>query len=196
MKSLGLYRGEATGTFDAATENAVKKAEKGLGVKVDGIAWPGVIRLLGVGEITGREITRDSSKYQLKLEVKQSSEQKDAYTEGDELVFDWRLTNTAKRSASTKTRVFEFDIVKAVRQKDELLVNAGKLNAGKSFSGTYTYTVTRKDVEAGRVSFGFTAKGSIGGNAAYSNTVMFVNVCVPEEPGEDGSHFSEEDIDE
>ena len=177
LKKLGLYRGEVTGKFDNATENAVKKAEKGLGVKSDGIAWPGVLRLLGAGDITGNEITRDSSKYLLRLEVKQSSEREDAYSTGDELVFDWKLTNSAKKSACSKTRIFEFDIVKAVRQKDALLEDIGTLKAGESVSGTYVYRVTEKDVLAGRFSLGFTAKGTISGNAASSNTVMFVNAC-------------------
>ena len=177
LKDLGLYKGEITGNFDKATEEAVKKAEKGLGVKSDGIGWPGVLRLLGVGEITGNEITRDSAKYLLRLEVKQTSRRKDVYSAGDELKFEWILTNSAKKSSCKKTKAYEFDIKKAVRQKDVLLENAGTLKAGESASGTYIYTVTEEDAEAGRFSLGFAAKGTIGGNAASSNTVMFVNAA-------------------
>ena len=49
---LKLYKGTVSGTYDQATENAVKKAEKGLGLKADGIGWPGLLKLLGIGEIT------------------------------------------------------------------------------------------------------------------------------------------------
>ena len=177
LQVLGLYKGEATGEFDKATENAVKKAEKNLGVKSDGIAWPGVLKLLGVGEITGKQITRDSAKYLLRLEVQQISRRKDVYAAGDELKFQWVLTNSAKKSACKKTKAYEYDIKKAVKQKDTLLESAGTLKAGESVSGEFVYTVTEEDAEAGRFCLGFTARGSIGGNAANSNTVMFVNAA-------------------
>ena len=177
LSKLGLYKGKITGEFDKATENSVKKAEKNLGVKSDGIAWPGVLRLLGVGEIDGKQITRDSAKYLLRLEVQQVSRRKDVYSAGDELKFRWVLTNSAKKSSCKKAKAYEFDIKKAVRKKDVLLENAGTLKAGESVSGEFVYKVTEEDAEAGRFSFGFTAKGSIGGNAANSNTVMFVNAA-------------------
>ena len=177
LQAFGLYKGEITGEFDKATENSVKKAEKNLGIKSDGIAWPGVLRLLGVGEINGKQITRDSAKYLLRLEVQQISRRKDVYSAGDELKFRWVLTNSAKKSSCIKTKAYEFDIKKAVRKKDVLLENAGTLKAGESVSGEFVYKVTEEDAEAGRFSFGFTAKGSIGGNAANSNTVMFVNAA-------------------
>ena len=177
LQALGLLKGEPTGEFDKATENAVKKAEKNLGVKSDGFAWPGVLKLLGVGEIDGKQITRDSAKYLLRLEVQQTSRRKDVYAAGDELKFEWVLTNSAKRSACGRTKAYEFDIKKAVKQKDALLENAGKLKAGESVSGEFVYTVTEEDAEAGRFCLGFTARGTIGGNAANSNTVMFVNAA-------------------
>ena len=177
LGKLGLYKGEITGDFDKATENSVKKAEKNLGVKSDGIAWPGVLRLLGVGEIDGKQITRDSAKYLLRLEVQQVSRRKDVYSAGDELKFQWVLTNSAKKSSCKKTKAYEFDIKKAVRKKDVLLENAGTLKAGESVSGEFVYKVTEEDAEAGRFCIGFTAKGSIGGKAANSNTVMFVNAA-------------------
>ena len=179
LAALKLYKGPVSGEYDQATENAVTKAEKGLGLKADGIAWPGVLKLLGVLETTGKEITRDSAKYLLRLEVQQTSRRKDVYFAGDELKFEWVLTNSAKRSACTHTKAYEFDIRKAVRQKDTLLENAGKLKAGESVSGVFVYTVTEEDAAFGRFSLGFTAKGSIGGNAASSNTVMFVNAAGP-----------------
>lgn len=177
LQALGLLKGEPTGEYDKATENAVKKAEKNLGVKSDGFAWPGVLKLLGVGEIDGKQITRDSAKYLLRLEVQQTSRRKDVYAAGDELKFEWVLTNSAKRSACRKTRAYEFDIKKAVKQKDALMEDAGRLKAGESVSGEFVYTVTEEDAEAGRFCLGFTARGSIGGNAANSNTVMFVNAA-------------------
>ena len=177
LQALGLLKEEPTGEFDKATENAVKKAEKNLGVKSDGFAWPGVLKLLGVGEIDGKQITRDSAKYLLRLEVQQTSRRKDVYAAGDELKFEWVLTNSAKRSACGRTKAYEFDIKKAVKQKDALMENAGTLKAGESVSGEFVYTVTEEDAEAGRFCLGFTARGSIGGNAANSNTVMFVNAA-------------------
>ena len=177
LTDLKLYKGSISGEYDKATENAVTKAEKGLGLKADGIGWPGVLKLLGVKETTGKEITRDSSKYLLRLEVQQTSRRKDVYFAGDELKFGWVLTNSAKKSSCTKTKTYEFDIRKAVRQKDVLLENIGTLKAGESVSGTFVYQVTVEDAAFGRFSLGFTAKGSIGGNTASSNTVMFVNTA-------------------
>ena len=56
-------------------------------------------------------------------------------------------------------------------------MGAGTLKAGESVSGEFVYKVTEEDAEAGRFCIGFTAKGSIGGKAANSNTVMFVNAA-------------------
>ena len=177
LKALRLYKGEITGEFDKATEDSVKRAEKKLGIKSDGIAWPGVLKLLGIGEITGEQISRAAAKYLLQLEVQQTSRRKNTYCAGDELKFQWILTNSAKKSSSVKTRVYEFDIKKAVKQKATLLESAGTLKAGESVSGEFVYIVTEEDAEEGRFGLGFTIKGTIGGNAVSSNTVMFVNAA-------------------
>ena len=46
LKTLGLFKKDASGKYDRATADAVKKAEKGLGLKQDGICWPGLRKLL------------------------------------------------------------------------------------------------------------------------------------------------------
>ena len=40
LAALGFLKKDITGTYDKATIEAVKKAQKGLGLKQDGICWP------------------------------------------------------------------------------------------------------------------------------------------------------------
>ena len=49
LKELGYYGGETDGVFGAATQNAVKKFQKSVGLTADGIAGSKTLLYLGLG---------------------------------------------------------------------------------------------------------------------------------------------------
>ena len=183
LKTLGLFKKDASGKYDRATADAVKKAEKGLGLKQDGICWPGLRKLLmgpggedWEGGIGGGDdgAGPDPSKYKLQLTVTRTSPKKDYYAIDDEITYEWTLTNTAKTKC-TKAKMYFFDIdKKLVKQKEVAIEDIGTLKPGESATGTYTYKVTKEDVLAGKFRHGFIGRGNIGGKAA-SNPRMFTH---------------------
>ena len=189
LKILGFFKKDITSKYDKATIDAVKKAEKGLGLKQDGICWPGLSKLLGLkkalaagaeepGGIGGggdeEGIGPSPEKYKLQLEVKKTSPKKDYYSLGDELVYEWTLTNASKTATCKKTKMYYFDIKKSIKQKEQLIEDIGSLKPGESAIGTFTYTVTSEDVLNGKFSLGFVGKGNMGGNVV-SNEAMFTH---------------------
>ena len=176
LKARGFFSGKLTSKFDAETVKGVKKAEKSFDLAQDGIAWPGFLRMLGLGGIGGDGITKDPSKFTLQLDVKQTSPKKTYYSLGDEITYSWELTNASTKSTSKNTVVYHYDGSKS-SSKDKAIAKPGTLVAGASASGTYTYTVTKEDVLAGKFSHGFVASGKIGGKSAKSNSVLFVNAA-------------------
>ena len=184
LKLLGLYKKELTGKFDRATIDAVKKAEKGLSLKQDGIAWPGLRKLLlGPGKKGGlgggdpeNGIGPDPSKYKLQLKVKRTSPQKDYYNVDDKITYEWTLTNTSTKASCKKTKVYYYDInYKGAKQKEVEIEDIGTLKPGESATGTYVYTVTKEDVINGKFRHGFIGRGNLGGGKTASNTVMFTH---------------------
>ena len=185
LKALGLYKKELTGKFDKATIDAVKKAEKGFSLKQDGIAWPGLIKLL-LGPKKGKDdgigggdpedgIGPDPSKYKLQLTVKRISPEKDYYSVDDKITYEWTLTNASTKTACKKTKMYFFLINnKAVKQKEVEIEDIGTLKAGESATGTYVYTVTKDDVLNGKFRHGFIGRGNMGGKVA-SNPRMFTH---------------------
>ena len=177
LQAEGLYKGEISGVFDKKTEEAVKKAERELDLKQDGIAWPGLQQLLGVMPSDSEGITKRTSGQLLQLEVRQTSPEKKVYRAGDVVEYAWTLTSEAKRSEFRKTRMLHFDGRKAGKQIEEEIQDVGTLKAGESAEGTFTYTVTEADAAAGQFSHGLIARGTIDGKATAANWVVFVQPC-------------------
>lgn len=194
LKVLGFFKKDLTGKYDKPTIEGVKKAEKGLGLKQDGICWPGLSKLLGLSKVMSapapeapgasesaeaaeaaeKGIGPSPEKYKLQLEVTKTSPKKDYYSLGDELVYEWTLTNASKTATCKKTKMYYFDIKKGIKQKEQLIEDIGSLKPGESAIGTFTYTVTSEDVLNGKFSLGFVGKGNMGGNVV-SNEAMFTH---------------------
>ena len=175
LAGMGLFKGKASGDFDKATASAVKKAQKSLGHKQDGVGWPGLLKLLGLFGKMGDPITEDPSKYKLQLEVIQTSPKKDYYAVGDKLTDQWTLTNVSTKSTAKNLSVAVFAGLTPKKSTDTVIDHPGDLEKGASTSGTYTYEVTKKDALAGKFTFGFIARGKLGKNNVDSNKVCFVN---------------------
>ena len=180
LKALGLFKKDLSGKYDKATAEAVKKAEKGLGLKQDGICWPGLRKLLigdgGIGGGDDEGIGPDPSKYKLQLSVKRTSPKKEYYEVDDQITYEWTLTNASK-STCKKTKMYHFDIdSKGNKKKEAAIEDIGTLKAGESATGTYTYTVTKDDVLTGKFRHGFIGRGNLGGKAA-SNPCMFMHAA-------------------
>ena len=179
LKSLGFYKGEETGDYDKATAAAVKKAEKEWDLPADGVAWPGVLNMLGMGGgIGGDGVTEDPANFKLKLDVKQTSPKKDYYTAGDEITYEWTLTNgSTKKNTAKDAKVCHFSGKKSDQKTDEVIAEQEALKVGESVSGSYTYTVTGEDVLSGTFSQGFIARAKMGGKQMSSNKWVFTNAA-------------------
>ena len=176
MTSMGVYSGKISGSFDKKTVGGVKKLQKNLKLKQDGVGWPGLLKMLGMGGMGG-PITDDPSGYKLQLVVKQTSAQQEYYSSGDKLTYQWTLTNASKKNDARNLKLFHFAGLTPSKKTDETIDEPGVLKSGESVSGTFTYTVTKKDALAGKFTFGFIARGKLGGNNMESNKVCFVNAA-------------------
>jgi hypothetical protein len=181
LKTMGIYQPDPTGQFDNPTIEAVRKVQKRLGLKADGIGWPGLIKiLLGAeyaeegwdeNEGAGPEL----SNYKLQFEIRKTSPAKESYAAGDELTFEWTVKNTSK-AACQKAKVYSYRIDRSgKRETEKAAEDIGTLKPGESASGTCTYTVTAEDAASGKFRYGFIIRGNIGGKAA-SNPRLFMHI--------------------
>lgn len=180
LKKMGIYKKDPTGQYDNATIEAVRKIQKNLGMKADGVGWPGLIKiLLGTEYMEGWDENEgtgpDLTGYKLQMVIKKISPVQETYSAGDELTYEWTLTNTAK-AACTKAKIYRYGIdKKGKKQAETAAEEIGTLKPGESVSGTFTYTVTEEDAAAGKIRYGFIVRGNIGGKAA-SNPHLFMHV--------------------
>ena len=174
LTALGLYKGKITGEYDNATAEAVKKFEKSVGMKQDGICWPKVKKLLGLGRGASDPISSDPTKGKLKLEAVVNSPRSDDYIPGDQISIQWTLTNTSQRNDAKSVRFYRFTGQKANKSKDLEITQQEALAKGENFSDTYVYTVTPEDVEHSEFVLSFIARCKFGSSNAESNTVRFV----------------------
>ncbi|MBO7662545.1 MAG: peptidoglycan-binding protein [Clostridia bacterium] len=177
LGSMGLYSGAPSGDFDKKTVSAVKKLQKNLKHKQDGVGWPGLLKLLGLHGGLGDGITDDVSGYKLQLTVVQTSAKQSYYAVGDQLEYKWTLTNASKKNDAKNLNVAFFSGLLPSKKTDQVIDQPGTLPKGDSVSGTYTYTVTKKDALTGKFTFGFIARGKLGSSNVDSNKVCFVNAA-------------------
>lgn len=179
LLSLGLYKGKLSGDFDSATLSAVKKFEKKLNIKQDGIAWPYVLKMLGLGGLGGigggdEPEYSDTSKVKLLLEAVQVSDSKEYYNVGDQITFKWTLTNKAASQNAMAVRTYLFRGYTPKKSTDTEIAQPETLIPGESFSEEYIYTVSKEDALAGHFIVGFISRCRFGSKNAESNTVIFV----------------------
>ena len=190
LAAQGAYKGLVTGNYDYATGNAVRRLEGNWGLDQDGVAWPGFLRMLGLPGLAGRKageaVTKDPDGYKIRLYVKQISEEKEYYSAGDQLTYEWTLTNGSERNTLKDAALFHFDGRKSVRKTDEQVALEEAMETGSSINGTYTYTVKKDDVSAGMFSHGFQVRGILSGKEYQSNTIVFVNASGAEATGKKG----------
>ncbi len=193
LKAEGYLTGKITGVFDKDTINAVKKMEKAFDLPQDGIGWPGLRMLLGLGGSGGdgefeggmgggpgdeaEGISVYSGKYKLQLSVKRISEAKEYYTVGDEITYEWTLKNASTKSPSKNTKMFFFKGTKYDKATAELIEDIGDLGKGAEWYGTYKYTVTTDDALSGKFRVNFIGTGKLGTSAVKSNPVWFVHMA-------------------
>ena len=171
---LGHFDGKDSGKYDKKTVSAVKRFQKQKGLRQDGIAWPETRRALdGIGG--GGPVTESTEKYYLHLSVEQISEKKDVYAVGDQLTFQWTLTNAAKKSQAVNLHVYTYKTANLPKGGEQEIAQADDLAPGGSASGTYIYTVSAGDLITGKFVNGFVGRGKIGRNANRTNTVVFLN---------------------
>ena len=181
LANLGLYKGKIVGEYGNATAAAVSKFEKNyLGMKQDGIAWPKVLRALGVagkqnpdGGDDHEAVSTDTSNVKLLLEAKRVSPLTGSFAAGDTITIQWTLTNRTAKDKASSIHVYRFAGMKADKKKDAAIAEHDALEPGESLSGTYEYTVTAADAEAGRFTVGFIARGRIRKKGTESNRVWF-----------------------
>ncbi len=157
LAELGLYKGKISGEYGSATVSAVKSFEKSyLGMKSDGVAWPKVLK--GLGLPAAGPVSSDTSKVKLQLEADMASPGKDAYSEGDEITFSWTLTNSSGKDDAVSVSLCMFRGMKPDRITDTEIARSEVLAPGETTSGTYVYRVTADDVLAGKFTIGFVSR--------------------------------------
>lgn len=192
LAELGLYKGKIVTEYGNGTASAVSKFEKEyLGMKGDGIAWPKVIRALGLkrGEKedgTGEEwdgipVSSDTSKVKLLLGAEMLSP-RGGHSAGERITIQWTLTNQTDKNEASSVRVSQFRGMKADKKKDTEIARPETLAPGESRSGTFEYIVTPEDEAAGRFTIGFIARGKIRKKDENSNSVWFNFQAGPEMP--------------
>lgn len=186
LAAMGMFSGKTTGKFDKDTVAAVKRVQRELKHKQDGIAWPGLLKILGLLGKMGKPIKEGGEGAKLTLDVEQVSAEQTYYGVGDEIEYKWTLTNAASKSAAKNLKVYWFSGLTPNKKSDTEIDAPADLAAGESVSGTYTYIVTKKDALAGKFTFGFIARGKMGGNVE-SNKVLFVNAASAGMGGTGGS---------
>ena len=175
LDSMGVFSGKKNGKFDKKTVSAVKKIQKKLKQKQDGVGWPGLLKMLGLFGGMGEPITEDPSGYKLQLQVVQTSPKQDYYGVDDEITYQWTLTNASTKSDAKNLKVYTFEGLTPKKSTDKEIDQPGTLAAGDSVSGVYTHKVTLKETMSGKFTFGFIAKGKLKSNNVNSNTVCFTN---------------------
>ena len=183
LAELGLYKGKISGEYGSGTTNAVKSFEKNyLGMKSDGIAWPKVLKGLGVklsldpGGMGGPgddPVSSDTSKVKLLLEVEQISLKKDKYAEGDEITFKWTLTNKSPKDDAMNVRLYMFKGMKPDKKTDTEIAQPETLIPGEKMTGTYVYKVTAEDTVKSKFTLGFIARCKFKKKDDSSNKVWF-----------------------
>ena len=171
---LDLFKGKISGEYDNATADAVKKFEKSVGMKQDGICWPKIKKLLGLGSGASDPISSNTSKGKLKLEAVVVSPRNDDYIPGDQITIRWSLTNTSKKNAAKSIRFYRFTGQKANKNKDLEIMQHDVLAKEEVLTDTYVYTVTPEDVERSEFVLSFIGRCRFGSTNAESNTVRFV----------------------
>ena len=183
LAELKLYNGKISGEYGNNTANAVSKFEKEyLGMKQDGIAWPKVLKALGLkrkqqtdgtgdGE-DGSPVSTDSSKVKLLLSAELSSPLWD-YEAGDTITISWTLTNVSKKDDAASVRLYQYKGLKSDKKKETEIAQPGLLAPGESKSGVCEYTVTQADVDAGRFTLGFIARCKYRKKDDTSNRIWF-----------------------
>ena len=181
LADLGLYNKKIVGEYGNGTVSAVSKFEKNyLGMKGDGIAWPKVLRALGVagkGETDSGDdreaVSSDTSGVKLLLEARRISSLTGSFAAGDTITIQWTLTNRSEKGEASSIRVYRFAGMKADKKKDAVIAEPEALAPGGTVSGTCEYTVTASDAEAGRFTVGFIARGKFRKKDTDSNRVWF-----------------------
>ena len=97
LNAAGYDCGKADGSFGGKTEAAVSALEAANGIEADGIAWPGVMKLLGMAAAKGPdEDLPDAAGFggsALQLTAEILPPRKLDYEVGEKVDFKWTLTN-------------------------------------------------------------------------------------------------------
>lgn len=129
----GYSEGRVDGKYDSATEAAVKRAQKDLGMKADGIAWPGLLKALELPVSRKKELAVAKT-------VTKGPENGVFFTAGETAALRTEIRNR------TGSRAEE------VRVTDSLTGSVwtpGTMEEGEIRVFDELYTVTEEDAEAG-----------------------------------------------
>ena len=174
LNAAGYSCGKPDGSFGGKTEKAVSSFEAANGIQADGIAWPGVLNMLGIktGGGSGEEAPAgesDGPKPVLLVNSKTSKLPED-FRAGDELIFDVSIANEAEQTMNAgriEMRVHDIAVDSGMVMGP---VGPGEVSAEIEFQ----YQLTQEDIDAGSISVAFSGVADYEEGSVDAGDVAFI----------------------
>ncbi len=140
LNDAGYSVGYVDGDYGGMTERAVKSFQEANALTVDGIAWPGVLKLLS-NDLVPPDNVLSEAETPLLLEVTQVSPAQTSHEEGDCVTIRWELTYDGDLDCT----YWHIKYHESTEISEEHLIAAGtlpiKAQKTSTQAGTYTFVV-------------------------------------------------------
>ena len=166
LNAAGYSCGSPDGDFGGRTESAVKAFQQAIAIEADGVAWPGVVRLLDE-EVNGVDVQVPTA-----LSLTVTGPKQKSFEAGETCAFTVTAANVGAE-ALTEVTVDCFIENQLGEYVDWITVLSiapdSALAPGESVTAEYAYVVPGPDVTAGQLTCAFSASALRGAETVASN---------------------------